>query len=289
VNTACPVFQTMDIFSLKGKRAIITGGGSGIGKAMALLFAQRGAFVVVCDLDPAAAEEVATEVNQANAGRAIGMSCDVASAASVQIVFDKVAADGGIDILCNNAGISHVGNIEVAEETDLDRVMKVNVNGAFLCAKAAIKHMIAADRGGAILNTGSCASINPIKDRVIYATSKGAILTMTTSLATDHVHQGIRVNCICPGRVMTPFVEGFVKRTYPGKEEEMLTQLGEYMPQGRMLVPQEIAAAALYLVSDEARMVTGIAMPVDGGIKGVDHPKLYDAKTIVHPSLAAKL
>lgn len=280
----------MDIFSLKGKRALITGAGSGIGKEMALLFAQRGAHVVVCDLDRSAADTVASEVNSlVGAGAATGISCDVAKADEVQRVFAKVAEAGGIDILCNNAGISHVGNIEVAEEADLDRVMKVNVNGAFLCAKAAIKYMIAANKGGVILNTGSCASINPIKDRVIYATTKGAILTMTTSLATDHVHQGIRVNCICPGRVRTPFVEGFVKKNYPGKEDVMLKQLGQYMPQGRMLVAKEIAAAALYLVSDEARMVTGIAMPVDGGIVGVDHPKLYDVVNEMHPSLAAKL
>lgn len=277
-----------EIFSLKGKRAIITGAGSGIGKAMAVLFAQRGAHVIVCDLDPAAAEAVASEIN-ASSGAASGVACDVAKAEQVQKVFDTVAAGGGIDIVCNNAGISHVGNIETAEEADLDRVVKVNVNGAFLCAKAAIKHMVAAGKGGVILNTGSCASINPIKDRIIYATTKGAILTMTTSLATDHVHQGIRVNCICPGRVRTPFVDGFVKTNYPGKEEEMLKQLGQYMPQGRMLIAKEIAAAALYLVSDEARMVTGIAMPVDGGIVGVDHPKLYDVNNEMHPSLAAKL
>jgi len=277
-----------EIFSLKGKRAIITGAGSGIGKAMAVLFAQRGAHVIVCDLDLAAAEAVASEIN-ASSGAASGVACDVAKAEQVQKVFDTVAAGGGIDIVCNNAGISHVGNIETAEEADLDRVMKVNVNGAFLCAKAAIKHMVAAGKGGVILNTGSCASINPIKDRIIYATTKGAILTMTTSLATDHVHQGIRVNCICPGRVRTPFVDGFVKTNYPGKEEEMLKQLGQYMPQGRMLIAKEIAAAALYLVSDEARMVTGIAMPVDGGIVGVDHPKLYDVNNEMHPSLAAKL
>lgn len=277
-----------EIFSLKGKRAIITGAGSGIGKAMAVLFAQRGAHVIVCDLDLAAAEAVASEIN-ASSGAAAGVACDVARAEQVQKVFDTVAAGGGIDIVCNNAGISHVGNIETAEEADLDRVMKVNVNGAFLCAKAAIKHMVAVGKGGVILNTGSCASINPIKDRIIYATTKGAILTMTTSLATDHVHQGIRVNCICPGRVRTPFVDGFVKTNYPGKEEEMLKQLGQYMPQGRMLIAKEIAAAALYLVSDEARMVTGIAMPVDGGIVGVDHPKLYDVNNEMHPSLAAKL
>lgn len=281
----------MDIFSLKGKRAIITGGGSGIGKEMSVLFAKRGATVFVCDMDIAAAESVASTINstEKDPSRAVAMKCDVTDPLEVQSVFDKVANDGGIQILCNNAGISHVGNIEIAEEADLTRVCKVNINGAFNCAKVAIKHMAASGHGGAILNTGSCASIHPIKDRIIYATTKGAILTMTTSLATDHVHQGIRVNCICPGRVRTPFVEGFVKKNYPGKEKEMLQQLGEYMPQGRMLEPFEIAAAALYLVSDEARMVTGAAFAIDGGIVGADNPKVYDGKVVMHPSLAAKL
>jgi len=280
----------MDIFSLKGKQAIITGGGSGIGKEMANLFARRGAKVFICDMDATAAEGVASTINKEMGSlSAVGMLCDVTKSQDVQRLFDQVAGNGGIHILCNNAGISHVGNIETAEEADLDRVIKVNINGAFNCSKVAIKHMIAAGNGGVILNTGSCASIHPIKDRIIYATTKGAILTMTTSLATDHVHHGIRVNCICPGRVRTPFVEGFVKKNYPGKEEEMLKQLGSYMPQGRMLEPQEIAAAALYLVSDEAKMVTGAAFAIDGGIVGADHPKVYDVQNVMHPSLAAKL
>merc|ERR1712187_936031 len=167
--------------------------------------------------------------------------------------------------------------------------MKVNVNGAFICSKYAIKHMTARGRGGVILNTGSCASIHPIKDRIIYATTKGAILTMTTSLATDHVQHGIRVNCICPGRVHTPFVDGFVKKRYPGDEARMVQQLAAYMPQARMLQPKEIAALALYLVSDEARMVTGAAFSIDCGIVGADHPKVYDIANEMHPSLAAKL
>jgi NAD(P)-dependent dehydrogenase (short-subunit alcohol dehydrogenase family) len=280
----------MDIFSLKGKQALVTGGGSGIGKEMSVLFARRGAKVVVLDMDLSAAESVASSINkEMGSTRAVGMRCDVTQAQDVQRVFDQAAADGGIHIVCNNAGISHVGNIETAEEADLDRVVKVNINGVFNCSKAAIKHMIAAGKGGVILNTGSCASIHPIKDRIIYATTKGAITTMTTSLATDHVHHGIRVNCICPGRVRTPFVEGFVKKNYPGREAEMLKQLGSYMPQGRMLEPEEIAAAALYLVSDEAKMVTGAAFAIDGGVVGADHPKVYDGQVVMHPSLAAKL
>lgn len=277
----------MDIFSLKGKRAIITGAADGIGKEMAVLFAKRGAHVFMFDLNLAGVEAGAKEINGVLGHiAATGMACDVTKSADVQSCFDRVAAGGGIDILCNNAGIGHVGSIETAEEADLDRVVKVNINGLFLCAKAAVKHMAAQGRGGAILNTGSCASLNPIKDRVIYAATKGATLTMTTSLATDHVHQGIRCNCICPGRVHTPFVDGFIKKNYPGKEAEMFKQLAQYMPQARMLQPTEIAAMALYLVSDEARMVTGAAFAIDGGIVGVDHPKLYDVVNKMHPSLA---
>jgi len=275
------------LFSLQGKRAIITGAADGIGKEMAMLFAKRGAHVFLFDLNSAGVEAGAKEINSAlGQNVAVGVACDVTKSAEVQSSFARIAEEGGIDILCNNAGIGHVGNIEVAEEADLDRVVKVNINGLFLCAKAAVKAMVARGKGGVILNTGSCASLNPIQDRIVYATTKGATMTMTTSLATDHVHQGIRCNCICPGRVHTPFVDNFIKKNYPGKEAEMFKQLASYMPQARMLHPREIAALALYLVSDEAKMVTGAAFPIDGGIVGVDHPKKYDTVNEMHPSLA---
>jgi NAD(P)-dependent dehydrogenase (short-subunit alcohol dehydrogenase family) len=176
-----------------------------------------------------------------------------------------------------------------ATESDLDRVVKVNINGVFNCAKEAIRVMTADGKGGVILNTGSCASVHPIKDRVVYAATKGAVLTMTTSIATDHVHEGIRCNCICPGRVHTPFVDAFIKKNYAGNEKKMFKQLSEYMPQGRMLTPGEVAALALYLCSDEAKMITGSAITIDGGIQGVDHPKVYDKPVDVHPAFRSVL
>ena len=168
-------------------------------------------------------------------------------------------------------------------------MVKVNVNGVFNCAKEAIRVMTSDGKGGVILNTGSCASVHPIKDRVVYAATKGAVLTMTTSLATDHVHEGIRCNCICPGRVHTPFVDAFIKKNYAGNEKKMFKQLSEYMPQGRMLTPGEVAALALYLCSDEARMITGAAITIDGGIQGVDHPKVYDKSVEMHPAFRSVL
>lgn len=168
-------------------------------------------------------------------------------------------------------------------------MLKVNVNGVFNCAKEAVLMMKESGKGGVILNTGSCASVHPIKDRVVYAATKGAVLTMTTSIATDHVSDGIRCNCICPGRVHTPFVDAFVRENYKGREKEMFAQLSQYMPQGRMLTPGEVAASALYLCSDEARMITGAAITIDGGILGVDHPKVYDADVSSHPAFRAKL
>lgn len=287
-----PPAQQREIFSLAGKTAVITGGATGIGYEMSLLFAQRGAQVFIADYNEVGAQAAAEKINAlCGPGSAVAVACNVASASSVKAAFDRVAAEstnGRLDILCNNAGIGHVGNITTTNEDDLNRVMAVNVNGVFLCAKEAVRLMTADDQGGVILNTGSCASICPIKDRVAYAASKGAVLTMTWSLATDHVHQGIRVNCICPGRIHTPFVDGFIKKNFPGKEEENFVRLSEYMPQGRMGTPGEVAALALYLVSDEARFVTGAVYPIDGGIRGVDHPKLYTTPhNKPHPSIKA--
>lgn len=281
-----------DLFSLAGKQAVITGGADGIGFEMSQLFARRGAKVFVLDINLSAATNAVKKINALSDVKqtAVAVKCNVTSATSVKSAFDVVFSFGRCDILCNNAGIGHVGNILNTEESDLDRVMKVNVNGVFLCSKAAIANMVADNGGGVILNTGSCASLSPIKDRSAYATSKGAVRTLTTSIATDHVYQGIRCNAICPGRVRTPFVDAFVKKNFPGKEEENLTRLSEYMPVGRMATPGEIAALALYLVSDEARFVTGAMYSIDGGIQGVDHPKAYNINNgKSHPAFKAKL
>lgn len=280
-----------DFATLKGKTAVITGGGSGIGRAMCHLFAAHGAKVFAVDLSLEAAIGTATTVKAADGGSCVGLQCDVASCKSVQEAFAKAVAGGRIDILINNAGVGHVGSILDTEGADFDRVVNVNMKGLFFCAKEAVKAMRADGKGGVILNIGSCASVHPIKDRFIYAATKSAVNAMTTSIATDFVFDGIRCNQINPGRIHTPFVDGFLAKSYPGKEKDMFQVLSEYMPMGRMAQPMEIANAALFLCSDEAAFITGTMLNVDGGIHGVDHPKVYGVSNshLVPPYSKSKL
>lgn len=280
------------LFSLCDKTAVITGSASGIGLEIATMLARQGAFVYLLDLNQEGVAAAAADIDMmAGMNTAKGLKCNVTDEASVAACFAIIAADGRrIDHLVNNAGIGHVGNVLNATVADLNRVMGVNVTGVFLCAQAAVAAMVADDKGGNIVNIGSCASIRPIKDRMVYAASKGAVLTMTKSLATDFVEQGIRCNCVCPGRIHTPFVDSFVKKNFPGEEQKNMVRLSEYMPLGRMGRPGEVAALVLYLCSDEARFVTGAAYAIDGGIFGVDHPKLYTTPhNKPHPAIASKL
>ena len=248
------------MFSLKNKTAVITGAGSGIGKAMAILFAKQGARVHIIELNAAAAEEVLQEITGSD-GEAAAHVIDITKQEEVNRVFQSV---GKPDILINNAGIAHVGNIEQTSAADLDRIFSVNVKGTYHCLHAAIP-LMKENNGGVILNLASIAAVVGLRDRFAYSMSKGAIHAITLSIAKDYLHYHIRCNSMSPARVHTPFVNGFISKNYPGKEAEMFDKLSKSQPIGRMGTPEEIAALALYLCSDEAGFITGNNYFIDGG------------------------
>ena len=244
---------------LEGNIAVITGGGSGIGEAISKRFASEGAEVIILDIDEKLARKVADPIN----GKYF--LCDISDFNSVETVFKKISdAESYPDILVNNAGIAHIGNAMNTDPDDFDRIMRVNVRGPYLCIRAIVPSMIKKG-GGSILNLASVASNLGIPDRFAYSTSKGAVYTMTLSVARDFVEKGIRCNCLCPAGVHTPFVDNYLKENYPGKEKEMFTQLEATQPIGRMAKPSEIASLATYICSDEASFVTGSAFDIDGG------------------------
>lgn len=247
-------------FNLKNKIALVTGGGSGIGKAISQTFAEAGATVHVLEMNKYAGQETVDEITKAGNIASVH-ECNVTDAAQVASVFQSI---GGIDILVNNAGIAHVGNIENTSGDDMDRLYQVNIKGLFNCMTHAIADFKARG-GGVIINMASIASSVGISDRFAYSMTKGAVLTMTYSVAKDYLDEGIRCNCISPARVHTPFVDNFIAKNYPGKEEETFAKLSATQPIGRMGKPQEIADMALFLVSDEASFITGTDFPVDGG------------------------
>ncbi len=249
-------------FNLKGKTAIVTGGGSGIGKAISLALSENGALVHIMELKSEFAQTTLDQITS-KGGSAKIYQCNVADQNQVKKVIEKIADGSNIDILINNAGIAHIGTAENTQEADFDKIFNVNVKGVYNCMHSAIPFM--KTNGGVILNMASVAATVGISDRFAYSMSKGATLTMTYSVAKDYVGFGIRCNSISPGRVHTPFVDGFISKNYPGREKEMFDKLSKTQPIGRMGTPEEIGNLALYLCSDEASFITGTDFPIDGG------------------------
>lgn len=251
------------IFSLQNKVAIITGGASGIGLAISQLFAQQGAFVHILELNFELAQKVSADLN-AQGLKSQAHEIDVSKQNAVLEIIESISAQHKIDILVNNAGIAHIGKAHTTNETDFDRVINVNIKGMYNCLYAIIPHFLATGKG-TILNTASIAATVGIPDRFAYSMSKGAVISMTLSVAKDYLHNNIRCNCISPARVHTPFVDGFIAKNYPDNQAEMFEKLSKSQPIGRMAKPEEIASLALFLCSDEAGFITGCDYLIDGG------------------------
>ena len=249
-------------FSLAGKVSIVTGGGSGIGRAIAVRFAAAGAAVRILDLNFPEAGQTAHEIRQSG-GSASAFACDVTDQTAVHQTFEKIFQKEQVHILVNNAGVSHIGSAESTSEADFDRIMRVNVKGYYNCIHTVVPHMKSG--GGVILNIASIAGTAGLADRFAYCTSKGAVIAMTLSVAKDYVAHNIRCNCISPARVHTPFVDNYLAKNYPGREAEMYDKLAKTQPMGRMGEPHEVAALAHFLCSDEAAFITGSDYPLDGG------------------------
>lgn len=248
------------MFNLLGKSAVITGAGSGIGKAIAQLFSKQGASIHIVEFNLEAADKVVAEIISSG-GTAKAYQCDVSNQTAMKQIFEQI---GPIDILVNNAGIAHVGNVETTSAEDFEKVFNVNVRGAYNAIHCAVPQ-IKKNKKGVILNIASIAALVGLADRFAYSMSKGAIYAMTLSVAKDYLSENIRCNSISPARVHTPFVDGFIAKNYPGKEAEMFDKLSKSQPIGRMGQVDEIAALALYLCSDEAGFITGNDYPIDGG------------------------
>ncbi len=241
------------MFNLHHKSALVTGAGSGIGAAIAETFAAAGAKVFVADRDEKGGRAVAEKIGGQFVLLDVTREAECTEAA-------KLA--GQVDILVNNAGIGHVGTLLTTQGEDLDRVYAVNVRGMFNCAKLFVPAML--EKGsGSVINLASIGGVVGVRDRFAYTTTKFAVVGMTKAMALDHSHTKVRFNCICPGRVETPFVQGVLKQY--ADPEKAHQDMSSTQLQGRMVRPDEVAAAALYLAADESAMVTGSTMMIDGG------------------------
>ncbi len=250
---------------MKNKTILITGGASGIGLALVEKFTTEGSDVYFIDSNGLLGRQVAKEFQEK--GKSVTfLEVDIREESQVQDAIQSIPSK--LDVLINNAGISHIGNLASTSLADFERLFAVNVSGMFLCSQAALPKLIE-DGGGSILNMCSVAATMGIPDRFAYSMTKGATLSMTLSIARDYVNQGIRCNCISPGRVHTPFVDGFLAKNYPGKEQEMFEKLAATQPIGRMGTPTEIAELAYFISSDAGKFITGSNFTIDGGFTGI--------------------
>ncbi|MEX2511866.1 MAG: SDR family oxidoreductase [Cyclobacteriaceae bacterium] len=246
---------------MKGKNILVTGGASGIGLAIAQKFAAAGATIYILDFNPENGKKIEKSLEDKGYNVHFKM-VDVANQSQVMEAVEDI--QGNLDVLINNAGVSHIGNLESTSESDLDRLYAVNIKGVYNCSRAVIGRM-KQQGGGVIINMASVAASMGIPDRFAYAMTKGAVLNMTLSIARDYVNDNIRCNAISPARVHTPFVDDYLAKTYPGKEKEMYDQLAATQPIGRMAEPEEVANMAYFLASDESSFLTGGDYLVDGG------------------------
>ncbi len=248
------------MFQLNNKIALVTGGGSGIGKEVCKVLAKQGAHVIVVDLNADSAKGTIDEITS-NGNTAEVLTLDVTNQGTVTTAFEKLKS---LDILVNCAGISHIGSATTTNEADFEKVFQVNVKGVYNCLQAGL-NVMKKSGGGSIVNISSIAAKVGLSDRFAYSMSKGAVHAMTMSVAKDYIKDNIRCNSVSPGRVHTPFVDGFLKKNYPGQEAEMFEKLSKTQPIGRMGLPIEVAHQVLYLCSEEAAFITGSDFSIDGG------------------------